>query len=412
MTLQEVKDYIAAQLVVPVNVVSKIINSFNKVLDFISESSVDSVIPEWNSALTFQTDGTDDGKYCTYADTNGKKRIFETKTDDNTGLGHEPPSDPEITENTYWEEISQAGGSAIKEWEAGLYGAGLIIVHHNHSVDGIGLYLLTEAARPFASTNIETEIAAGKWKKYETSISLTAAGTDTYTSTPAPAISGYTENLRLFVKFTNANTGAATLNLNGLGAKSIKKNGTTDLASGDIAAGQILQLIYDGTNFQVVGGAGSGSGTGSIAGPLEVTQATLGNKVASLSSTSPNDDPTIEWYQNRITTTDATPTNLFSFPVPLNNTVYVQFIVIARRTGGSSGANGDSAVYNGSGPYKNIGGTVTLLVSGGVSVQEDQAGWSCAVVISGSNLTIQVTGAANNNITWHLSEFKVVKMGS
>jgi hypothetical protein len=48
------------------------------------------------------------------------------------------------------------------------------------------------------------------------------------------------------------NTGAATLNVNGLGAKTIKKFGTAnDLATGDILANQIVTVIYDGTNFQM-----------------------------------------------------------------------------------------------------------------------------------------------------------------
>lgn len=49
-----------------------------------------------------------------------------------------------------------------------------------------------------------------------------------------------------------ANTAAATLNVNSLGAKIIKKNGNTDLDANDILNGQIVQVIYDGTNLQIV----------------------------------------------------------------------------------------------------------------------------------------------------------------
>ena len=52
-------------------------------------------------------------------------------------------------------------------------------------------------------------------------------------------------------KATLANTSAATLNINALGAKSIKKNNVSNLISGDIEAGQIVSVIYDGTNFQL-----------------------------------------------------------------------------------------------------------------------------------------------------------------
>ena len=80
----------------------------------------------------------------------------------------------------------------------------------------------------------------------------TVSGTDTYTATPSPAITSYTAT-RYFVKFTNANTGASTINLNGLGAKALIKNGATALEVGDIVANQIYSIAYDGVSFQLVG---------------------------------------------------------------------------------------------------------------------------------------------------------------
>src|SRR5690606_28255756 len=105
------------------------------VLDFAAaiDTSQGSGIPDWNAELTFQTDGTDAGRWCTQPDANGKKRIVETKVDDNTG--NEPPTDPEVTENSFWEEISPSAGSGITEWTPGLYQSGLVIVYHNHSTD-------------------------------------------------------------------------------------------------------------------------------------------------------------------------------------------------------------------------------------------------------------------------------------
>lgn len=84
--------------------------------------------------------------------------------------------------------------------------------------------------------------------------------TDTYAGATNPTISVYELGLVIHLKVTNANTGASTLNVCSLGAKSIKKNVTEDLAAGEIKAGQILPLVYDGTNFQVVGGGGGGGG--------------------------------------------------------------------------------------------------------------------------------------------------------
>ena len=59
--------------------------------------------------------------------------------------------------------------------------------------------------------------------------------------------------LRILVKFPNASTGASTINVNGLGSKSIIKAGG---GSPNIKAGAIYSLVYDGTNFQLQGEGG------------------------------------------------------------------------------------------------------------------------------------------------------------
>lgn len=92
-----------------------------------------------------------------------------------------------------------------------------------------------------------------------------ASDTDTYAATVTPAITAYAAGQAFLIQFTNANTGAATLNLNSLGAKALRKNSSTALASGDIVAGQIYLLVYDGTNLQLEGNLGSGSGASGYA---------------------------------------------------------------------------------------------------------------------------------------------------
>lgn len=262
MTYQELVNLINTNLTrVGTNRVSapEIKQVCQELLDFTAAIDNKDAIPTWTSTLTFQLDGTGAGKYCKHPDINSKLRIFETKIANNTG--NEPPTDPNVTETTNWKEISASAGSGIKEWAPGLYGAGLVIVYHNHSILGRGLCILVEPTRPFSSTNIETEITAGSWafvaisKEYVDALgtAVTASGTNTYTATMNPAITEYTSGRRYFVRFTNGNTGAATLNLNSLGAKSIKKNAATDLGSGDIQPNQALCLVYDGTNFQVIG---------------------------------------------------------------------------------------------------------------------------------------------------------------
>jgi hypothetical protein len=80
----------------------------------------------------------------------------------------------------------------------------------------------------------------------------TASGTDTYAVTIA-GVTAYNTNDAYAIGFTNANTGASTLNINGLGAVNISKNNVVPIVGGDIAAGQQFIAIYDGTNFQLLG---------------------------------------------------------------------------------------------------------------------------------------------------------------
>lgn len=87
--------------------------------------------------------------------------------------------------------------------------------------------------------------------------SAVASGTNSYAATvmPAPAASyGDADQQRFQIKFGNASSGNATLNLNTLGAKKIFKNPTTQAGNGDIPAGQIVNLVYDAALDSAAGG--------------------------------------------------------------------------------------------------------------------------------------------------------------
>lgn len=78
-----------------------------------------------------------------------------------------------------------------------------------------------------------------------------STGNDAYAITLVPAIGAYVVSQVFRFSADVANTGAATLNVNGLGAKTIKKQHDVDLDSGDIEVGQFVMVTYDGTNFQM-----------------------------------------------------------------------------------------------------------------------------------------------------------------
>jgi hypothetical protein len=73
-----------------------------------------------------------------------------------------------------------------------------------------------------------------------------------YAITPVPALTGHVTGAPFRFKATNASTGASTINISGLGAVAIKKNYNQPLVAGDIVAGQMVQVVYDGTNYQLI----------------------------------------------------------------------------------------------------------------------------------------------------------------
>ena len=75
---------------------------------------------------------------------------------------------------------------------------------------------------------------------------------------PTGIVPTYTAGLTLFVKITNANTGASTINVSALGAKSITNPDLSALPANTLLANDIVILTYDGTQFILVGGSGTG----------------------------------------------------------------------------------------------------------------------------------------------------------
>ena len=83
---------------------------------------------------------------------------------------------------------------------------------------------------------------------------ITVTGTDTLTGTVVPALSAYATGNQFSFLVANTNTGAVTINVDGIGSKAITRTGTTPLVAGDMVAGQAVEIIYDGTRFQLVNG--------------------------------------------------------------------------------------------------------------------------------------------------------------
>jgi hypothetical protein len=83
-----------------------------------------------------------------------------------------------------------------------------------------------------------------------------AANAQTLTYATAPA--GYFQGQRFCFIAGFTTTGAATLNVNGIGAKNIFMDGVA-LIGGEIVAGSVVEMVYDGTQFQITSSRAPGT---------------------------------------------------------------------------------------------------------------------------------------------------------
>lgn len=135
----------------------------------------------------------------------------------------------------------------------------------------MGTYKITNLGAATAGTDAArfSQIQAGTEKL------LAVTGTNTITGSATPALTAYTAGNAFTFVVAGSNTSAVTLNIDGLGAKAITRDGTTALVSGDIITGEVVLVVYDGTQFQVLNGNSftnlNVSGTLSVTGVATLT---------------------------------------------------------------------------------------------------------------------------------------------
>ncbi|MGO7576608.1 hypothetical protein ACC699_17180 [Rhizobium ruizarguesonis] len=84
----------------------------------------------------------------------------------------------------------------------------------------------------------------------------------------SPALLTYSAGLVLRVKVANDATGATTVNVDGLGVKAVGDSSGSAVISGLWRAGDVLELVYDGTMFRVL------AGNTIVSGPFSSTYST------------------------------------------------------------------------------------------------------------------------------------------
>lgn len=189
--------------------------------------------------------------------------------------------------------------------------------------------------------------------------------------------------------FQNGSGNAAYAGINSL---NLIQSGNQRLAFG---TNNLVRLVIEAVGDIIIGA------TTTALARLHIVQPTLGSIVQRLQSTATNDDPIQDFLQGRIATTDATATTLFTMPIAANTIHFLESYVVARRTGGSAGAADDCAIYHIRGVCRQVAGASVIVSNLATVIAEDQAAWDATFDVTGTDARIRVTGAANNNITWH-----------
>lgn len=89
-----------------------------------------------------------------------------------------------------------------------------------------------------------------------------------------PAPTAYVAGMGLRVKVAAANTGPTTISVNGLGAVAVVRSDGANLQAGDLAVGAIVDIVYDGSKFQIVNSTGL-TVIQSVGGGVDVYQGKL-----------------------------------------------------------------------------------------------------------------------------------------
>ena len=80
---------------------------------------------------------------------------------------------------------------------------------------------------------------------------------DAYVLTLSPPPTVYTQFMEVWFTTSNTNTGASTININGIGLKNIQTSSGVSVTAGEISTTKPNHIIYDGIRFILVGVSGS-----------------------------------------------------------------------------------------------------------------------------------------------------------
>lgn len=121
------------------------------------------------------------------------------------------------------------------------------------TVANLASEITSSASGRMVGTNVNTALAQVESLASPGYSFITVAGTNTLTGTANALFSTSISTGEVF-SFVPGTTNTATveINVNGTGARGITKNGNIPLAAGDLVAGQVYEMRYDGTRWQLL----------------------------------------------------------------------------------------------------------------------------------------------------------------
>ena len=133
--------------------------------------------------------------------------------------------------------------SEVKSWSA------TAASNNSASPDGF-----PEAMAPSGVNDSAREVmaAVARYRADTDGVASSSGSANAYVLASATTYAAYAQGDRFAFKANFANTGAATLNVDAVGAKDIKRTDGSALVAGDIPSGAVVDVVYDGTNFQLV----------------------------------------------------------------------------------------------------------------------------------------------------------------
>lgn len=143
-----------------------------------------------------------------------------------TGYNASPPPD----------DGSESGNNEVA-WDKHINKIGDPIKDFSEAID---------SATTTAFTTVDAELLTDS-NKY----AVDTGAADAYVVALSPALTAYTAGHVVRFKATNTNTGASTINVNGLGVKNITTTAVAALVENRILANGVYTLVYDGTQYQL-----------------------------------------------------------------------------------------------------------------------------------------------------------------